>query len=321
MHKKKPAKIEIATAPTPPEIDIIKKPHLPVKFNVYEKCAWPYYMSLPFMWFITITVMIKKGIYKTLGLGKPKINSMFFDGLGVESRKVKEHATTWKAMDIVYNHPWPTKKTFRGLIDEFYWSGLNCQSLRNRLKLIKDELRIAISKVDNGGEIKLISLACGSAESVLEIIAEFKARGKIIKAMLVDIDGEALERAKNVAKHYGIEDQVEIIKGDTNNIVEMSRNFKPQVIEMMGFLDYISKEDAISLLGKIREALEPKGFLITCNISPNIEQHFLKWVINWPMIYRTPKEFDEIAHEAGFNNYRLIYEPLKIHGLLIAQKD
>jgi len=320
MHKKKPVKIEIAKIPKAPEIETIKKPHLPVKCDVYENCSWPYVMSLPFMWLITIYVMIKKSIYKALGLGTPKTNSFFFDGLGVESRKVKEYATTWRAMDIVYNHPYPQRWTFRGAIDEFYWFGLNCQGLRNRLKLIKDELRKAVIEVNNGGEIKLISLACGSAESVIEIMAEFKAKGKIINALLIDIDEEALKRAQKIAEHYGLEKQIEVRKGSTYDIIEIAKNFKPQIVEMMGFLDYIKQEDAISLVAKIREALEPNGFLITCNICPNIEQHFLKWVINWPMVYRTPEDFNDVAHKAGFKDYRLIYEPLKVHGLLVAKK-
>ena len=320
MHKKKLVKIEIAKKCKAPEIKTIEKPHLKVRCDVYENCAWPYVMSLPFMWFITISVMIKKGIYKLLGLGAPKINSIFFDGLGLESRKVKEYATTWRAMEIVYNHPYPNKFTLGGLLDDFYWYGLNCQGLRNRLKLIKDELRKAILAVENGEEIKLISIACGSAESVLEVMAEFKAKNKTIKALLVDIDEEALERARKVAEYYGLENQIEVRRGSTYDIIEISKGFKPQIIEMMGFLDYIKDEDAISLIGKIRESLEPNGYLITCNICPNIEQHFLKWVINWPMVYRSPEKFDTVASKAGFKDYRLIYEPLKIHGLLVAKK-
>jgi hypothetical protein len=118
-----------------------------------------------------------------------------------------------------------------------------------------------------------------------------------------------------------LEKQITIHKGSTHDILEISRKFKPQIVEMMGFLDYQTQKEAIDIVSKIREALEPNGFLITCNIHPNIEQHFLKWVINWPMIYRTPKEFGEVAEKSGFKKYRLIYEPLKVHGLLVAQKD
>jgi hypothetical protein len=321
MHNKKSIKIEIARTLKAPEIETIKKPHLTVRSDRYENFPWPYVLSLPFMWLITLSVMLKKKIYEMLGLGLPKINSIFFDGLGKESRKVKEYATTWRAMEIVYNHPYPSKKTLGGLLDDFYWFGLNCQGLRNRLKLIKDELRKAISKIDKSEEIRLVSLACGSAESVIEVIAEAKAKGKIIKAKFVDIDGAGIERARATAKHYGVEDQIEMQVGSIYDVIESYKEFKPQIVEMMGFLDYISQKDAIYVVGKIREILAPNGFLITCNIHPNIEQHFLKWVINWPMVYRRPEELGDIAEKAGFTEYRLIYEPLKVHGLLVAKKS
>ncbi len=320
MRNNDTVQIEIAKKLQPSKIDLIPKPHLPVSSEKYEYFPWPYYLSLPFMWLITSYVMLKKNFYKILGLGQPKTNTFLFDGLGKESRKVKDYATTWRAMNIVYHHPFPQKWTPGGIIDEFYWFGLNCQALRNRLKLVKDELRSAISRIDNGREIRILSLACGSAESVLEMMAEAKAMNKKIQAILVDIDGDALERARATARHYGIDGQITIYKGHIYDAIESSYQFKPQIVEMMGFLDYIEQKDAIYWVSKIREIIEPDGFLITCNISPNIEQHFLKWVINWPMVYRSPKDFDDIARKAGFTDFRLIYEPLKIHGLLVAKK-
>jgi SAM-dependent methyltransferase len=319
MHKN--INIEIAKKPQASEIEIIKTPtnHV-IRAERYENCAWPYVLSLPFMWLITIYVMIKKSVYKALGLKGPKINSLFFDGLGLESRKVKEYAATWRAMNIVYNHPYPYRKTLRGIVDDFYWYGINCQALRNRLKMIKDELRKTISKVKHDGEVRIISLACGSAEATIEIMAEYKKKGLLVRAILVDIDKEALKRAENLAIHFGIKDQIELQQKSIYEISDFSFGFNPHIIEMLGFLDYIKQEEAILLVKKIQQALKPGGFFLTCNISPNIEQYFLKWVINWPMIYRKPDELAELSTKTGFSNYRLIYEPMKIHGVLIAEK-
>lgn len=319
MHKNN--KIEIARKPKASEVETIKTPtnHV-IRMEKYEKFPWPYILSLPFMWLITIYVMGKKSVYKALKIPGPKINTIFFDGLGMECRKVKEYAATWRAMDIVYNHPYPYRKTFRGFIDDFYWYSINCQGLRNRLKLIKDELRGTIAKVKHDGEVRIISLACGSAEASIEIMAEFKKKGLKVRAILIDIDGEALKRAEKLAEHYGIKDQIETRKESIYNLSDFSLGFKPHIIEMLGFLDYVDQKQAISLAQKMQEALEPRGFFLTCNITNNIEQHFLKWVINWPMVYRKPEELAEIATKTGFNDYRLIYEPMKIHGVLIAQK-
>jgi hypothetical protein len=204
MHKKS-VKVEIATCPKCSDVDVIKtETNYVIRREKYENCPWPYILSLPFMWLITLSVMLKKNIRKAWECRKPKINSFFFDGIGKECRKVKEYATTWRAMDIVYNHPYPYRKTFRGFIDDFYWNGINCQSLRNRLKLIKDELRKTIALVNHGEEVRIVSLACGSAEATLEIMAEYKKKGVKVRAILVDIDPAGLERARKVAQHFAL---------------------------------------------------------------------------------------------------------------------
>lgn len=290
-----------------------------IKSSSYEKLELPYYLSLPFMWTMTGYVMAKKRVYKLLGMPGPRINSFFFDGLGLASRKVKEYAASWRAMEIIYNHNFPKKMTIGGLLDEFYWHGLNCQALRNRYKSVKHQLRKAISKFD-GREIRLVSLACGSAQAVIEIVAEYKAKNVIIKAVLMDMAQEALDVANKRAAEYGVADQIETRKINLSSAEDIFKGLKPQIVEMLGFLDYVNQEQAIDFVKKIYEALDEKGILITCNINNNVEQHFIKWVINWPMVYRKKEDLLDIAKKSGFNNYQVIYEPLKIHGLLVANK-
>lgn len=322
MAQANPVIIEIAEVLDQSEADLITTPtNGIIRSDEFEKYRWPYILSVPAMWMIVLYVRFKKSARKKIGLGEPCINTLLFDGLGRECKKVKEYATTWRAMDIIYNHPFPYRKTPRGLVDEFYWNSLNCQALRNRLKLNKSELRSAIAQLDEAvGEIRLLSLACGSAESSIEVIAECKNKGKNVKGLLVDIDKDALNRAKELINHYGIEDRVETLNESAYSLKEISREFKPHIIDLFGLFDYITENEAISLAKKIHESLEFGGFFLTCNISPNIEQHFLTWVINWPMIYRKPSDIIQIAKCAGFEDFRIIYEPLKVHGILIARK-
>ena len=293
----------------------------PIKMACYERLAWPYLASLPLMWILTLYVMGKKKVYKLLGLPGPNTNTLFFDGLGPTCRKVKDYAASWKAMEIIYNHNFPKNiKSLGGVLDEFYWHGLNCQALRNRYKLVKHQLREAVSRFDNKEEIRLASLACGSAQVVIEVIAEYKAKNVKIKAVLMDIDQEALNAAKEWAKKYGVSDQIETRRVNISEQDDVLDIFKPQIVEMLGFLDYVDQKEAVRFVKEIYEALDDKGVLITCNINPNPEQHFIKWVINWPMIYRHPEDLLDIAAKSGFSDYKIIYEPLKIHGLLIAKK-
>lgn len=292
-----------------------------VKQSEFENNPLPYLFSSPFMYLLTGYVFLKKMIYKGLGLGKPKINTFFFDGLGKNSRKVKEYAASWKALDIVYNHPFPYNKDIGTLLDEFYWNSLNCQSLRNRRKLIKDKLRDLIIERSRGGVVvRVLSLACGSGEVIIELLAELKKSGVVVKTLLIDIDEEAVRKAKELAEKYEVSEWVEGERGDVRKMEDIAKRFSPDIIEMMGFIDYLNQEEAISITTLARSSLKEGGSFLTCNISPNIEMNFLTWVIDWPMVYRKPEQLSDVFEKAGFKEISLFYEPLKIHGIIIGKK-
>jgi len=289
----------------------------PVKF---EKNRLPYILALPIIWLLTLWVMVKKFVYRRLGKTNPKINTFWFDGLGLSPRKVKENATSWQALDEIYNYQFGQRNGIGGLIDDFWEGMLNCQAVRNRLKIVKRELKQAILQFNNSKEVRILSLAAGSAQAVIETMAELQSEGIYIRTLLVDIDQTALDYAMQLAKLHCVSGQIKTVKASVAWVYRISRDFQPHIIEMVGLLDYIPREKAIKLVKKIQRSLVNKGIFLTCNIVSNFECHFLKWVVNWPMIYRTPSELVEIVREAGFSDYRLIFEPLKIHCFAIAQK-
>lgn len=112
------------------------------------------------------------------------------------------------------------------------------------------------------------------------------------------------------------------IKNTTKALEKASRDFKPHIIEMIGFLDYRPRQKAIALINRTRGHLPEGGVFLTCNIDRNREKIFLDWVLLWPMIYRTDAEFAELLVEGGFapDKIRLLYEPFKIHGIAICKK-
>ena len=314
--------VEIAVVPDAPmaHLGTVTIAQL-VEVAKFEKRRWPYMLTMPVYWILTFWVMAKKGICRLLDKPVPSTNTFWFDGLGSSGRKVREGVASWRALDIIYNRRFGQTKDFRGYVDSFWGNMLNCQAVRNRLKLVKQEIRRAILQFSNHQEVRLLSLAAGSAQGIIEVIAELKTNGLHVRALLLDIDPTALDYAMQLARACGIADQIETVEASVAQVARVSRDFRPQIIEMLGLLDYIPQAKAIKLVRKIYESLEGKGIFLTCNIRCNSERHFLKWVINWSMIYRTPAELAEIVCKAGFNDCRLVYEPLKIHGLVITRKD
>jgi len=287
----------------------------------YEKTAgWFYYfLFLPIMFFTTIWVAIKKMVFgKNL-----KTNAFWFDGISPTCREMKENAMHWKALDIAYNYKFEKGNDFITKITDFWLKIRNAKAVRNRLKLVKKKLREEINSVlSRGSEIRLLSIACGSAQGVIEVMAEFKQKSVIIKAIFLDLDPSAIEYSKKMAQNAGVINQIIFVNRSAGDLEVAVNEFKPHIVEMVGFLEYRPKEKAIILTEKINKLLTSGGVALISNIAPNFERGFLSQVLNWPMVYRSPKELSEVVIKGGFNpkNCEIVYEPLKIHGIAICRK-
>lgn len=294
---------------------------IPDQNEVIKKCEkkrWLYLISLPLMWILALWVALKKKIS-----GKRLyINTLLFDGLSIPCRKIKEGAATWHALNIIYNHRFNSDSSINSRVSDFWIGMMNAQAVRNRLRLVKHLLREEVQKFSNDGEVRLLSVACGSAQGVIEIMAEFKQKGIWIRTILLDIDPTAIEYAQGLAKQARVENQITFLRKGVNTLEKVVKGFDPHLVEMVGFLEYRPDYKAIRLVSKIHQILLPGGVFLTSNICKNPEWLFLHWVINWPMIYRTPEELLKIVIDGGFQpqSCQIISEPLKIHRLAICQK-
>lgn len=281
---------------------------------VYEEKRWLYELALFPMWLLTIWVAFKKGV-ATLLRRKLKINTFWVDGLSASCRQVKEGAASWRALDVIYNY-----KGNKDRLTNFWMRIRNAQAVRNRTILVRPELKKAIMVVtQKEPEIRLLSIASGSAQVVIKVIAELVETVNI-KAIFLDLDKSAIEYSKRLAREYDIEETISFCNDSTSNLEKLTADFHPNVIEMIGFLDYRSDKKAIELVNRIYKILLPGGKFITANTAPNPEQYFMKYVVNWPMIYRTPKKLSRILTEGGFKRHYILSEPHKIHNIAICEK-
>lgn len=273
-----------------------------------------YTLLAPLFLIIAFYVFLKKKI-----VPQPKFNFYFFDGVSKNCREIKENAARWRALDIIYNYQLGNEN----LITDFWLEIKNAQAVRNRLKLIKYLLLKNIEEISkNIKEIRLISIASGSAQGVIETMAEAKQKGIFVKSIFIEIDSTALEHARKLAREIGVENQITFVNKKASIINEIGKDFKPNLIEMVGFLEYRPFEKAVKLVNSIYQNLENGGVFLVSQIAPNVESFFLKEVINWPMIYRRPEEIVKILSIAGFlsDSCTFYWEPLKIHYIAECKK-
>lgn len=284
-----------------------------------------YFIALPAMWSIAAWVFVKKMCFKFFLKKELETNFLFFDGLSKPLRQIKEGAASWRALDIIYNYNEDIRSSLLGIerVLADFWIGMrNAQAVRNRKELVVRLLAEYISLFHgrNGCErVKIFSLASGSAQAVLEA---GERAGLPIDLCLLDIDQSALDYSLRLLKEKELEGMVFLstIRGSATNCCKEIAAFKPQIVEMVGFLDYRPHKKAVALVQKIYHSLPVDCYFITSNICPNGEAKFLKWVINWRMIHRKPKGFSKILQEGGFKKYIILLEPQRIHAIAVAWK-
>jgi hypothetical protein len=251
---------------------------------------------------------------------------------------LKHHAMEWTAIEAIYTeNDWLQKKV--SIWERFVTSILcrveNIVATRNRLRNTKREMfwEILDQLRHDKDEIRIVSLASGSARSSIEVIAAIlKIHPELLnrfKLWFVDADPKAYDFAKQLAaeKFPGLEQHLEFwqtkISGKAEGLKKLSEflaKIKPTIVEMVGFGDYLSDEKAIGIFSAIYANLEPGGLLITNNVKPNDEQRFLEVVVTWTMINREEEAVLANLAKAGFVVVKTLNEPTDIQTVYAARK-
>ena len=264
--------------------------------------------------------MGKKALWTALGRNL-SINSMWFDGLSETCRSIKEGAGTWRALNLIYNHTFGTE----GVVADFWLGMRNAQGVRNRKRLVVTLLVRHLRDLAEREHVRLLSLASGSAQSVIEAIEVLKKEGIRVETVLVDIDPQALAHSRQLAQLHGVEDRITFLQQDLRDLLRLSRALESHppfhVIEMVGLLEYVKDKTVVSLVHSALSVLVPGGIFLTASITNNPERWFLHWVINWEMVYRNKGALGSLLLEAGFQDEQceIVSEPQGIFQVAICR--
>ncbi|PIQ31389.1 MAG: hypothetical protein COW61_03705 [Candidatus Yonathbacteria bacterium CG17_big_fil_post_rev_8_21_14_2_50_46_19] len=265
----------------------------------------------------------------------PLLNSIhgntrnFIKKTNVSAKKVIENATSHQAIEVLYNYG--EAQHSRTLSQRFFhhvwFSTNNPKAVRNRLRLVKRELKKSIKEHLAGGRnINILSIASGSARAVLDAVADPFIKGTFVKVTFIDKNEAANEYSKQLASHQNYPSNY-----DLRWVTDTARNFskyfdeidKPNIIEMVGLMDYFESSKVEDIFSAIYVNLAPGGIFISANICDNSERKFVTKVVGWEMIYREPEDFLNFAIKAGFreDDIMIFYEPLRIHFVMVVKKQ
>lgn len=257
-----------------------------------------------------------------------KFATRIFTRSSKDANYVRENATSHKALEVTYDYR-PEVIFRNGIIDGFFtyiWHHLYyAKATRNRLKLVKKLLRGYITElIKEKKQINMLSLGSGSARAVLEVISEFENRDVTFNFLGVDKNEDALDYCRKLAKSLNIKASLILINDKVTNISNIiaNNNFEPDIVEMVGLLDYFTVVKATELVRMIYSVMKMGAYFVTCNIKMNKEEIFFTKVVNWPMLYKNEEDMKNILIDGGFKkeNVSIILEPLMIHVLVSSKK-
>ncbi len=243
-----------------------------------------------------------------------------------DARNASRWKRTYKALEIMYTFPERRRKREVSRRDIFWETLLdNARAVRNRLKLTEQILKnliIECSKKTN--PVQVLSLGSGSGRSLIETVAALD-REISVRATLLDRSRGAIKFSQNLARKIITNGKLNNFQWACNRSEELPnflKNYSPDIVEMVGFLDYFNDVEAIKLFRLINQHLSSGGWFIVSNIIPNLEAPFVTKGVKWPLVYRTSTQLKEILRGGGFGERKieLFIEPLKIYTIAVCQK-
>lgn len=234
------------------------------------------------------------------------------------SAALKTHAKTYFALELMYQ----TRPLDHGHICERLWTWFweqslwNARAVRNRLTIVREILKRHMTSTTEN--VNVLSLASGSARAVIEAMAAVP--NAHIRALMTDMSRDALDYSQSLAQSFNVHQQVMWKRILAHKFRCRLDGFEPDIVEVVGLLDYFTLAETEALLREAYEALSFGGLLIAANILPNPEQRFPQEVVEWDMIYKTVPQLLNLARCAGFEQVQVIVEPIGIHGILVCYK-
>lgn len=208
-------------------------------------------------------------------------------------------------MRMIYRNTWEGETTFGRILHKHAVGQPAAEAVRNRRA---DMARLVREYVHShtpaeGQRTRLLSVACGPAMELNEVVASTAAADQMHLSLL-DQDDDALQEAASVVSalehRYSTTMSVDFIRESVRTLLvtrELQERWgKFDFIYSMGLFDYLTRPVAAAVIRKLYLLLEPDGEMIIGNFhSDNPTRNFMAYWLDWNIIYRTDTELAELA--------------------------
>jgi len=217
----------------------------------------------------------------------------------------------WRSMVLSY-HGRPTQVADKILIG----AGTMAMALRNRKRLGG---RLLARLIDESDEepVHVLCLGAGPGHVITDAMAQAKKRSV---ATLVDLNSDAFEHGRQLARDKGVADRVRFIEGDVREVRQMLAH-PPDVVKMLGICEYLSDEQIADIAAALAEVMPPGAPIVFNSLSKaHKADRFFRRVFGLHMNHRSPEHLQRLMGAAGFGDFVSLPEPLGVYHVLVGRR-
>jgi extracellular factor (EF) 3-hydroxypalmitic acid methyl ester biosynthesis protein len=182
------------------------------------------------------------------------------------------------------------------------------QFVVKRKDLVRDALATAIAQHRRSDPIRIVSLGCGPARELIELVRTVGDDAPETVFNLVDQDGAALKfagsgmaralRERGAGSRFGIElRQISVLRM-LREIAPTQLFGEADIIYSAGLFDYFSDRTCHVLTRRLYDALRPGGLLILGNMKAGTDMVWpLELIADWSLAYRSAENVLDWADE------------------------
>lgn len=243
------------------------------------------------------------------------------------ARRVMSRRTRGTAEDMEYLCGSASKGQLEAIVTRSK-VGLSILSRTEQVQgVVGKYLRIFHDSRNNGNKVDLLCLGCGAGREVVYPLSQMREEQRLGKmgCTCVDIDPAAISMSRALAQENGISSSIEYIETDIVNLRQLlgeRRIPQSEVVVEVGLHEYREEPDMRTWIRNyIRDALTSDGVYITSSMRSHWGlPRFTMDAIGWKLIYKDLKKTVEIINESGLEVIESFYEPLGMHGIVVARK-
>jgi len=188
-------------------------------------------------------------------------------------------------------------------------------------------LRLFHDSSTNGNKVGLLCLGCGVGREVVYPLSQMRKERRLeeIDCTCLDLDPNAISMSRTLARENGLEGKIDYIEADVLNLrrfVGEGRIPRSEVVVEIGLHEYREEADMRGWIQHyIKDALTSQGVYITSCMRAHWGLPRLTMdATGWKLIYKDLKKTVSIINESGLEVIESFYEPLGMHGIVVARK-